>query len=729
MQKILLFFLMITPVLLSYGQNTLKGVVKTSDNAEVLVGATIKIKGQNSAVVSDKNGFFFLENIPGGWQQITISFTGFSKKTDTVFLPLSTSDTLVFLLEKEEEELDEVIVQSTRTSRTIENTPTRIETIEREEIDEKSNMRPSNVSMLLHESTGLQVQQTSATSTNASIRVQGLDGRYTQLLKDGYPNFGNFASGLSILEIPPLDLQQVEIIKGPASTLYGGGAIAGVINFISATPKEKPRYNFIINQSHVGQTNIGGYHSQKIGKFGYTILATANFQKPYDVDKDDFSELPESKNFTIHPTLYFYPNSSSKLVIGNSFTQGDNMGGDIDVIKGHTDLNHQYFEKNKTLRNITTLEFDKKLSSSGEIKLKQSLVVFNREITSPGYIFSGNNINTFTDVSYVRNKSKHTGIVGLNFYYDKFTQKQTNAHITLDARTATAGLYLQDTWDVSKYVQIESGIRFDHLNYNNDIYTKNQDFLLPRISALFKINDKLSSRVGVGLGYKAPTIFTEQTETMLYKNLSPLNEVEAEKSIGGTADVNFKTAITGDLYFSLNQLFFYSVIRNPLVLETDQGGNYFFDNNDNNVRSVGFETNLKLIFRNDLKLFAGYTYTNARAGYLNGNQFLPLVPKDKLNLALVYEKESNFKLGLEGYLTGNQVLNNGMQTPSFWEFGFMGEKTFGKVSVFINFENFTDQRQSKYKRVVNPPDTNPTFDDIWNHMEGFVVNGGIKIRW
>ena len=146
-------------------------------------------------------------------------------------------DTLqIKLSQKEETELDEVVIQSTRTNRTIKNTPTRIETIDGEELDEKGNMNPANVSMVLHESTGLQVQQTSATSGNASIRVQGLDGRYTQLLKDGYPNFGNFASGLSILEIPPLDLKQVEVIKGPASTLYGGGAIAGVVNFISKTP-------------------------------------------------------------------------------------------------------------------------------------------------------------------------------------------------------------------------------------------------------------------------------------------------------------------------------------------------------------------------------------------------------------------------------------------------------------------------------------------------------------
>ena len=137
---------------------------------------------------------------------------------------------------------------------------------------------------------------------------------------------------------------------------------------------------------------------------------------------------------------------------------------------------------------------------------------------------------------------------------------------------------------------------------------------------------------------------------------------------------------------------------------------------------------MKFIYKEDLKLFVGYTYTHAKAGYLAGNRFLRLLPKNKLNLTLMYEKEDNFKLGLEGYLTGNQYLNNGTRTPSFWEFGFMAQKTFRKISLFVNFENFTDQRQSKYKMVVNPPHSNPSFDDIWNHTEGFVTNGGIKIK-
>src|SRR5689334_4266589 len=223
----------------------------------------------------------------------------------------------------------EVIIQSTRTSRNIKNVPTRVETIELEEIDEKNNMRPGNVSMLLHESTGIQVQQTSATSGNASIRIQGLDGRYTQLLKDGFVAFGNFASGLSVLEIPPLDLKQVEIIKGPASPLYGGGAIAGVVNFISKDPKEKSENSFILNQSTIGQTNLGYFGAKRNKKIGYTFLALLNRQSLFDVDKDDFTEIPRSLEFTFHPRLFIFPNDKTRIIVGYNFSKGKREGGDV----------------------------------------------------------------------------------------------------------------------------------------------------------------------------------------------------------------------------------------------------------------------------------------------------------------------------------------------------------------------------------------------------------------
>lgn len=703
-------------------QNELKLIIKDNSTKEPLKDVNIQSNKNNS--VTNILGFANLNNIPNGMQTIMFSYVGYKTRLDTFSFPLPTNDTIEILMEIEKEEEEEVVIQSTRTGRTIKNTPSRVETIDGEELDEKNNMRPANVSMLLHESTGIQVQQTSATSGNASIRLQGLDGRYTQLLKDGYANFGNFASGLSILEIPPLDLKQVEVIKGPASTLYGGGAIAGVVNFISKAPKEKFEGDFIINQSNIGQTNIGGFIAQKKGKLGFSLLGTVNFQKAFDVDKDSFSEIPKSQNFTIHPRLFFYLNTSTTIMLGNSLTIGTNTGGDMQVIKGNASINNTYFEKNNTIRNTTTFELNKKFTNKKSITLKQSLTFFDRKISIPNYTFSGENVNSFTDLSFAFTKQKHTIIAGVNTVFDKFTQANIN---TQNTQSLTNGIYIQDTWDITEKVKLESGLRIDNVHYQNKNYNKNQTFALPRVSALFKISDKITSRIGGGLGYKIPTIFTEQTETMQYQNILALNNVTAEKSIGGTADFNYRTTIYEELFISINQMFFYTNINQPLLLQTISG-NSSFSNASKPIITKGFETNLKFIYKEDLKLFVGYTFTNAKATYLNATPFLPLLPRNKVNLTLMYEKEDNFKFGLEGYFTDRQFLFNGSKTPSFWEFGFMAQKTFNKVSLFINFENFTDQRQSNFKRVVNPPNNNPTFDEIWNHTEGFVINGGIKLK-
>ncbi|MDP2058936.1 MAG: Plug domain-containing protein, partial [Flavobacteriaceae bacterium] len=118
-----------------------------------------------------------------------------------------------------DEEMDEVIITATRSSRTIENTPTRLEAISGEELEEKGNMKPGDIRMMLNESTGIQTQQTSATSYNSSIRIQGLDGKYTQILRDGFPLYSGFSGGLGLLQVVPLDLKQVEVIKGASSTL------------------------------------------------------------------------------------------------------------------------------------------------------------------------------------------------------------------------------------------------------------------------------------------------------------------------------------------------------------------------------------------------------------------------------------------------------------------------------------------------------------------------------
>lgn len=697
--------------------------VKISEPGGEPIPATVTVNNTNIITAANSAGIATVSLPANGSYRLTVTATDFQPGILEVTVPYN-GDTVLVVLTKEEEEMEEVVIKSTRSGRTISNVPTRVETIDLEEIEEKSNMRPANVAMILHESTGIQVQQTSATSANASIRLQGLDGKYTQLLKDGFANFGNFSGGLSVLEIPPLDLKQVEIIKGPASTLFGGGAIAGVVNFISKAPKEKPAYNLIINRSNIGQTNIGGFASAKGKKIGYTLLALYNKQKAYDVDKDDFTEVPVSDEVTVHPKIFIYPGEKTTVIIGNSFTAAKRTGGDIYAVKGIITNDHRYFEKNKTTRNISTFELENKISTGKTITAKQSFSIFDRGIHIPSYSFGGKEYSAYTDVAFSTNKGRHNMVTGLNLLYNHF--REDNAARNYTGRTA--GVYAQHTWDANEKMKLESGLRIDAANYKNGLYSKTEVFVLPRASLLVKYNSKFSSRVSAGMGYKSPTLFTEETERIQYKDVLQLQGLHSEKSYGATADVNYRERIGSELSFSLNHMLFYTLIGRPLVLN-DNGSAFYFSNAGKSLYSLGFETNAKFIYKEYFKLFLGYTFTHSKAGFLTGNQYLPLVPKGKLNTALIYEKEAAFKIGLEAYFTGRQYLSNGNRTPAYSEFGLMAEKIFKRFSLYINFENISDTRQSRYKNVVNGSHLAPSFDEIWTHTEGFTFNGGIKLKF
>lgn len=702
-------------------QNQLTIHIKNAENLEAVIGATVQLVGTSLGASADENGTLILSGIPDGQHTILVRSIGFKEQSLAFTFPLTSSDPIEILLETDEEELEEVIITSTRISRNIENIPTRVESISFEEIDEKTNMRPTNVAMLLHESTGIQVQQTSYTSGTQTIRIQGLDGKYTQLLKDGFPNYSGFSSGLSILDIPPLDLKQVEIIKGSSSTLYGGGAIAGMVNFISKEPRDKREINLILNQTSALGTDVGSFLSGRKEKIGFTFLGTVHYQKEYDVDDDDFTELPLQKEITLFPKVFLYPDEGTKIMIGNSFTRSNRLGGDVEAIRNEGGTGHGYYEKNTSFRNNAYFSLTRKISDTKTFTAKQSFNTFQRELQKPDYYFSGIQTIAYTDISYATKLNKHTLVVGGNYLFDTFKENQDSSEVKRNQTLNTASLYVQDNWDITEKFLAEAGVRLD---YN----TTYDAFVLPRLSLLYKFTDQLSARLGGGLGYKLPTLFVEETESMFFQNVLKLDDtLGPEKSTGVNLDFNYAHDFTDRFTFSLNHLFFYTEITDPLVLTQTTSNEYFMKNEIKPVQSKGFEINARFIYA-PFKFFAGYTFVDARVLYKSGNNFLAITPKNKVNLIFLIEKEQNYKIGLEGYWTDNQYLSDGRLAPSFWEFGLFGEKIFKKFSLYINFENFTDTRQNKFENVVFPPHDNPTFSQVFTHTEGFIINGGIKLR-
>jgi iron complex outermembrane receptor protein/outer membrane receptor for ferrienterochelin and colicins len=425
----------------------------------------------------------------------------------------------------------------------------------------------------------------------------------------------------------------------------------------------------------------------------------------------------------VSPRLFFYANDRTRLVIGNSTSYQKRKGGDVFVIRDRADSLHQYFETNSSVRNITTIQFELDLNGGSKLIAKQSIAVFARKIEIRDYLFKGRQLNSYTDVSYFVPAQKHVFVFGGSTTYDRFSEDQTSSRLVRRNETRTAiGGFGQDNFTIANKLSLEAGFRLDYLRHYGV-------FPLPRVSLLYRFSDHLSSRFSFGLGYKAPTVFTEDAEEVLFRNVLPIgNTLKAERSRGGTFDVNYRNTIGEKISYSINHMFIYTRIVDPLILTTGNNRLLRFINAGEPVRSAGFETNVRFVY-DIVKLFAGFTFTDAKAGYLRGNQTLPLVPKSRLNSALLFEKESNFKAALETYYTSSQVLSNSSRARHFWVLGIFGEKSYGKISLFFNAENITDTRQSRFGQVVFPPHQNPTFAEIYTHTEGRIFNGGIKLRF
>jgi len=252
---------------------------------------------------------------------------------------------------------------------------------------------------------------------------------------------------------------------------------------------------------------------------------------------------------------------------------------------------------------------------------------------------------------------------------------------------------------------------------------------LPRVSALFKIAKGWTSRIGGGFGYKTPTIFTEESERIQYQNVLPIDDKinKLEKSYGANADINYRTDIGDDWTFSINQLFFYTYLDNPLLLQNPSVNLYQFVNSSGNIHTKGTETNIKIGY-DDFKLFLGYTYTDTRLNESGTSIENPLTPKHRINSVLMYEIDDKWKIGLEAYYFSPQKLNDGTSGKDYVICGFMAEKIWEKFSLYINFENFLDTRQTRFDNIYTGTVTNPTFKDIYAPLDGFVINGGIKFR-
>lgn len=731
MKFISLFIFSLLIAAASRGQTTQIVRVTDSLTRQPVIGATVRTGSQVKPVVgavTDVHGTARLENLPAGLRALMVSAVGYETATFPLRNPVP-ADTLFFALKPATESIDEVTVTATRTNSRIEDLPIKVEVLGQEDMDEESAVVPGNVSSILGDISIIHIQRTSAVNGNQAIRMQGLDPKYTQILRDGLPLYEGFSGNLGVLQIPPLDLKQVEIVKGSVSTLYGGGAIGGMINIVSKAPtSDTPEFTALINRSGLKESNGNAYYAQRYagGKTGLTFFTGYTNQQAVDVTGDGFTDSPLIRQFTLHPRFFWNPSDRTRLNVGYAYTNEHREGGYLPALEGT--LPNAYRNITDLQRHTIDFNASRNTSASNLISFKGAVSTFHRQNTDYQQLADGRQASVYLEANDLVQAGKHQFIGGLNLTTEAFRKNRDSTRL-VDYTYQTVGAFVQDDYQLTGNIALQAGLRFDH-------HTTFGSFLLPRLSVKLKPSDSWTVRLSAGTGYKTPNLFVNQTPgqlgvSLIFPRLLPLDPatVKAERSVGTNADIAYSRTFENGLSVQVDQAFYYTVVNTPVVstfasTSNNLGAYTQLVNAPYDLFSMGTDTYVRLEYKN-YELYLGYNHTLSRRSGVD-NTYLPLAPQDKFSTTLAWENE-HFRFGIETAYVGSQYLYNNQRVANYWFFAGAAEYHYNEHwRLVLNAENIFNVRQANYETVVTGSIVQPSFRPVWAPLEGRIVNLALK---
>ncbi len=701
-------------------QNTLRVTVRDSSTGEALTGATILLQHTTNGAATDVNGNAELANIADGNLTFEVSLIGYTKKTFNVLFPRTEVQPLKVLLAQNQSQLQEIVVTSTRTNSRIEDAPIKAEVLGQEDLTEENSIKPGNVSSILGDVSSIQIQQLSPVNNNSVVRMQGLDGKYTLLLRDGMPEYGGLSGGLSILQIPPLDLKQIEIIKGPSSTLNGGGAIAGVINFISKEPSDSNESVFTVNQSTLLETNFNAYLSGRKNSSGYTLLGSYTTQQAVDVNHDNFSDVPLLHSFLLHPRFFYDFNNALKLKLGFTALSENRTGGDMHAIASNIDSLHQFFTGTKTERQAVDIDINHTSGNKNTLSFKSTVNRFSRDEKSNLSAFNGVQWNEYSELFYSIPAKKSIILFGTNYLLDDFKKLSNDTFPVDDYMEHTFGLFAQYALTIPDKINLQAGMRSDyHSTYGW--------FLLPSAAVLFHAGKNFSIRLTGGTGYKTPNLL-ELTSNSFYENVPSLqlpSGIVAENSAGGTLEWSFKKIFANNTSLFINQTFFITQIRHSILQAYDTVADFYF-NSTGPVTTKGIDNYIR-ISKEPYELYMGYTYTLPENPE-NAPPYLTYTPLHRAAFTFVIEATEDWRLGFETSYNGFQYREDGSKTSDYFFLAASVQFKTGHFTFVLNGENLLDYRQTKTEDIVRGSPANPQFKKLWAPVDGRVINFSVMLK-
>jgi len=622
-------------------------------------------------------------------------------------------------LEPESELEENVIVTATRTGQRIEDIPLRVEVVPNDEVQEKIAMAPGDVSMLLAETNGLRVQTTSPALGGASLRIQGLSGRYSQILSDGLPLYGSQSGSVGILQIPPMDLGQVEVIKGVASALYGMSAIGGVVNLVSRRPAAA-EHELLVNQTTHGGTDGALWIAQPLREhWSYSVLGGVHWQQRSDLDRDGWTDLPTFRRTQVRPRVSWDNGAGRSILATFGAVDEDRRGGTMPRAVTPDGRPHP--------ENLLTRQFDggvvsRFLLSGGRVASVRASSVSQRHDHVFGSVPERERSATgFGEASFTGTAGAHTWVAGGAVQRERFRALDVPR---FDYTYLIPGVFGQDDVVLAPWLTASASARVDR-------HSAFGTFFSPRLSVLLRPASQWTARVSGGRGHFAPSPFTDETDATGLSVLAPLAGVRPEDATSISGDVTWRKAP-----IEVTTTVFHSNITGAQVFRKLDAGPFAarIANAETPTRTTGAEL-IARYHEEDLDVIVTHMYLRSSEVGEDGSgrRDVPLNPRQTATFDLLWKSPIG-NIGFEVFYTGRQELEDNPYRSDgrpYTVVGFLYTRKIGRTLLYVNTEDLADVRQTKYDPLIRraPLRDGRWATDAWAPLDGRSVNAGMRFQF
>ena len=579
-------------------EHTVNGTVYSE--GEPLNGASLRIKGTNLGTITNEKGYFSIKFSKKKNNQLIISYTG--HKSKQIEIDPKDSDIGKIVLELYES-LDEIVISGTLKPVSKLNSPVAVEVYSQSFF--KANPSPS-IFESLESINGIRPQLNCNVCNTGDIHINGQEGSYTMVLIDGLPIVSGLSTVYGLSGIPQSLIERVEIVKGPASTLYGSEAIGGVINLITKLPENSSKLSVDSFLSDWGElnTDIGYKYSLSKRTTGLLGINYFNFSNPIDNNNDGFTDLTIQDRISIFNKFTY----GDKLSFATRFVYEDRWGGQLNWEPKYRGGDTVYGE------NIYTTRFE----AFGNYTFNKNLSFqfsYNNHTHNSAYgttIFNANQTIGFGQLIWNKSIKNNDLLFGLAYrytYYDDDTTATFNEILNSNQEDIyhMPGLFIQDEIKINESNTLLLGIRFDHNSLHGNIFT-------PRINYKLSNYDQTSIlRLSFGTGYRVAQVFTEDHAALTgARDVVFLNDLEPEKSWNTNLNYVKKVYLKEGAIIDFDISIFKTLFSNKIIPDYDTNPNkIIYDNLKGRSISQGVSLNINSLLENGIRFNLGATYIDS----------------------------------------------------------------------------------------------------------------------